>query len=59
MNKPLALLLSLLSIAWLVACGIALSYQNLLWAGLFIVFFVLQTGLGFVLKARLRRKSTP
>lgn len=56
MNKPLALLWSMLAIAILVSVGAALSYQRPWLALLCAMLFIFQVGAGFIIKARLQRK---
>lgn len=53
MNKPMALLFALLSIACLIAAGAALSYMKPWWALFFTFLSFFITGVGMAVKRRL------
>lgn len=57
LNKSLALLWSIMAVIILIAVGISLSYQNLWLAAALIALYIVQVGVGFILKARLARKN--
>lgn len=56
MNKSLGLLFAVTSIIWMTLCAISLNYNGWL-AALFFVLCMANIGLGFSVKARIRRKS--
>ncbi|CAM3848169.1 DUF5325 domain-containing protein [Cohnella lubricantis] len=56
MNKPLGLLFAVTSIIWMTLCAISLNYNG--WAAaIFFVLCIANIGLGFTVKARIRRKN--
>jgi uncharacterized protein YqfA (UPF0365 family) len=57
MNKPLALLFSVVAIILFICVGISLSYRLPLLALLFAIAAFIHIGIGFVVKARLRKKQ--
>ena len=57
MSKSLALIFSVTAIIFLVGIGIALSYRLPWLALLLAMLWVVQVGLGFVVKAKKHKKS--
>lgn len=55
MDKALSLFFAVTAVMFFIGIGVALSYRNLWIALLLAVVSVLYIGLGFIIKARLRR----
>lgn len=56
MSKSLAFMFSAAGVVMLFGIGAALSYRNLWIALLLGIFYIVVIGVGFVVKARLRRR---
>ncbi|NDI36754.1 DUF5325 family protein [Chengkuizengella sediminis] len=57
MSKKTALLFSIIGVLFLVLTGVALSYQQSLLALLFLFLSFLTVGMGFKVKAKIRKKN--
>ncbi|NBI28908.1 DUF5325 family protein [Chengkuizengella marina] len=58
MSKKTALLFSMIGVLFLVFTGIALSYQQSLLALLFLFLSFFTVGIGFMAKAKIRKKNS-
>lgn len=57
MSKPMALFFAVLGVIFMIGIGAALSYRSLWMALVLLIGYIGIVGLGFVVKARLKRKK--
>jgi NADH:ubiquinone oxidoreductase subunit 3 (subunit A) len=57
LNKAQALGFAIISVAFLVGVSISIAHRSMLLAVVSFVLFITTTGIGFVYKAKLRRKA--
>ncbi|MFS1514085.1 DUF5325 family protein [Chengkuizengella sp. SCS-71B] len=59
MSKKTALFFSIIGVLFLILTGIALSYQKSLLALSFLFLSFFTVGIGFMVKAKIRKKNSP